>query len=320
MWKYCLNKIAELISVLILISFFSFSIIYYAPGDVSNMYITMDMTDDEIAAVRNELGVDRSMGEQYIDWVSKLLQGNLGVSYANRMEVAPQIMSRLPATFLLMGTSMIFSLLIAIPLGLLSGYKKNKKIDNLISCFLNIGMSVPSFLVGIILIVIFAGKLHVLPVGGMNSAGNTSITDTVKHLILPCVTLSMGSLVTYSRYIRTNTITQLNEEYILTAEAKGTSEWNIMFKHVLKNTLLPVVTLIGMHLPSFVCGSFIVETVFGWPGAGTYAMTAVKNRDYPIIMAYVMMSGFLLVVGNFVVDIIYGFLDPRIKRRNNFGK
>ena len=133
-------------------------------------------------------------------------------------------------------------------------------------------------------------------------------------MILPCITLSIGRLAIYIRYIRANAIGQLSEEYVLTAEAKGDSQMKILFKHVLKNTLLPIITLMGMNLSSLVCGSFIVESVFGWPGVGTLAMTAINSRDYPIIMAYVMLSGFLLVLGNFLADLLYAFVDPRIKR------
>lgn len=315
MWKYCFEKIMELVIVMILLSFFAFAVIYYAPGDVSDMYISMDMTEEEVAEVRERMGVTQSMSVQYIEWLREALKGNLGVSFSNRMEVVPQILSRMTATFLLMGTSMLLSLLFAIPLGLLAGYKENTWIDNLIGLLTNIGMSVPSFWLGMILIILFSAVLHLLPIGGMYTIGDGSIPDLLKHLIMPCMALSFGQLATYVRYIRTNTIRQLHEEYVLTAEAKGTVEWKILFRHVLKNTLFPVITLVGMNLPSLVCGSFITETVFGWPGAGMFAMTAIGNRDYPIIMAYVMMSGLLLVVGNFATDLLYTFLDPRVKRR-----
>ena len=208
-------------------------------------------------------------------------------------------MQRLPATIILMGSSMILSLLLAIPLGLWSGYKKNSWLDNLISSLAYMGMSIPSFWFGMLLIIVFAAVLKVLPSSGMHTVGNVSAFDTFQHMILPCITLSIGHVAVYIRYIRANTIGQLSEEYVLTAEAKGDSQTKILFRHVLKNTLLPIITLMGMNLASLVCGSFIVES---------------GSRDYPVIMAYVMLSGFLLVVGNFIADLLYAFVDPRIKR------
>lgn len=314
MWKYCLKKLVRLIVVMFLISFLSFAVIYFAPGDISDMYVTADMSEEQKENLIAELGLDKSMGEQYGAWVNKMLHGDMGVSLSNKAAVWPQIQQRLPATVLLMGSSIVLSLVLAIPLGLWSGYKKNTWIDNIISSISYMGMSLPSFWFGMLLIILFSSILHILPSSGMHTVGNTSAWDTFQHMILPCVTLSIGHVAIYIRYIRANTIGQLSEEYVLTAEAKGNSERKTLFGHVLKNTLLPIITLLGMNLVSLVCGSFIVETVFGWPGVGTLAMSAIGSRDYPVIMAYVMLSGFLLVVGNFLADLLYAFVDPRIKR------
>lgn len=314
MWKYCIKKTVQVMIVMVLISFFSFAIIYFAPGDISSMYVTADMTEEQKANIIAELGLDKSMTEQYVAWAERALHGDLGVSMSNKASVWPQFKQRLPATILLMGCSMILSLVLAIPLGLWSGYKKNTWIDNVISSLSYMGMSIPSFWFGMLLIILFSAILKVLPSSGMHTVGKESAFDTFKHMILPCITLSIGHLAVYIRYIRANTIGQLSEEYVLTAEAKGDSRVKILFMHVLKNTLLPIITLMGMNLASLVCGSFIVESVFGWPGIGTFAMTAINSRDYPIIMAYIMLSGFLLVLGNFLADLLYAFVDPRIKR------
>ena len=314
MWKYCGKKIIETLIVMLLISFFSFAIIYIAPGDISSMYITGDMSEAEREAVIEKLGVNRSLPEQYLGWLDRALHGELGVSLSNKASVAPQLMRRLPTTILLMGCALLLSLMLAIPLGLWAGYKKNGIVDNIISFLSYIGMSIPSFWLGMLFIILFTAKLGILPSGGMHTVGNESTFDTIKHLIMPSLTLSLGTLATFIRYIRTNTIGQLAEEYVLTAEAKGTTASNILRKHVLKNTLLPIITLLGMNLASLVCGSFIIESVFGWPGIGMFAMSAIGQRDYPIIMAYIMLSGFILVIGNLLADILYAFADPRIKR------
>ena len=209
---------------------------------------------------------------------------------------------------------MILSFVLAIPLGLWAGLKKNTWIDNLISSLSYVGMSVPSFWLGMLLIILFTAKLGILPSSGMHTVGQNSVFDTFKHMIMPCITLSLGHLATYIRYIRANTVGQLGEEYVLTAKAKGTPGRKILFRHVMKNTLLPIITLMGMNLASLICGSVIIESVFGWPGIGTLAMSAIGVRDYPMIMAYIMMSGFILVVGNFLADMLYAVVDPRIKR------
>ena len=299
---------------MILVSFFSFAVIYLAPGDVSAMYITSDMTEEQKDAVRADLGLDKSMPQQYLAWAKKAIHGDFGVSLANKNAVLPQILDRLPSTLLLMGTSFVLSVILAIPLGLWSGYKRNKWADKIISGISYVGMSMPSFWLGMMLIIIFSGKLHILPSSGMHTVGVDSVFDTIRHLILPCITLSVANLAIYIRYVRSNTIGQLGEEYVLAAKARGTTGPAILRRHILKNTLLPIITLLGMNLASIVCGSFIIETVFGWPGIGTLAMEAIGTRDYPIIMVYVMLSGFILVIGNFIADLLYAFADPRIKR------
>ena len=272
--------------------------------------------DEEKEAIRENLGLNKSMPEQYWGWAKEVLKGDFGISLANHTSVSEQIIKRLPATLQLMGAALVLSVLLAIPLGLWSGYRKNTWIDNIISGLSYIGMSIPSFWLGMVLIIVFAAKLHILPSSGMHSVGNESFLDTVKHMIMPCITLSLSNLAVFIRYIRSNTIGQLGDEYVLAAKAKGTTGGKLLKRHILKNTLLPIITLLGMNLASIVCGSFIIESVFGWPGIGTLAMTAIGVRDYPVIMAYVMLSGIILVVGNFIADILYAFADPRIKRED----
>ena len=314
MLKYCLKKIGQLAIVMLLISFFSFSIIYLAHGDSSSMYLTPDMTEAERQLITEKLGLDKSMPEQYWGWLTEALQGNFGVSLSYNTPVAPMLLRRLPSTILLMGVSLLVSLALAIPLGLIAGYKKNTWADNLISSFAYFGMSIPSFYFGMLMIILFTATLHWLPSSGMHSVGVDTPLDTLQHMIMPVLTMALGTMASKIRYVRANTIGQLSEEYVLASKAKGCTPAQILRKHVLKNTLLPIITILGMNMASLVCGSFIIESVFGWPGVGSFAMEAIGKRDYPVIMAYIMLSGFILVVGNFVADILYSFADPRIKR------
>lgn len=314
MLKYCLKKIGQLAIVMLLISFFSFAIIDLAPGDISSMYLTPDMTEAERQLITEKLGLDKSMPEQYWGWLAEALQGNFGVSLSYNTPVAPMLLRRLPSTILLMGVSLLVSLALAIPLGLIAGYKKNTWADNLISSFAYFGMSIPSFYFGMLMIILFTATLHWLPSSGMHSVGVDTPLDTLQHMIMPVLTMALGTMASKIRYVRANTIGQLSEEYVLASKAKGCTPAQILRKHVLKNTLLPIITILGMNMASLVCGSFIIESVFGWPGVGSFAMEAIGKRDYPVIMAYIMLSGFILVVGNFVADILYSFADPRIKR------
>ncbi len=314
MIQYIGRKAAELFVVMLIISFFSFGIIYIAPGDISNMYIKEWMTDEEIAIVRAELGVDEPFLKQYGNWLKHALQGDFGKSAANDQPVMPQLTRRLPSTVLLMGTSSLFAFLVAIPLGLWSGRRPNSALDRFVSGLSYAGISLPSFWFAMILIIIFSGKLGILPSSGMHTVGRTDFWDGLKHMILPVLTLSIGSISSYTRYIRANTMKEMNEEYVVTARAKGLRENGILKKHVLKNTLLPIITILGMSLPSLFTGSFITETIFAWPGIGSFAREAIGKRDFPIIMAYVMISGSLLVIGNFIADVLYAALDPRIRK------
>ena len=314
MLKYCLKKIGQLAIVMLLISFFSFAIIDLAPGDISSMYLTPDMTEAERQLITEKLGLDKSMPEQYWGWLTEALQGNFGVSLSYNTPVAPMLLRRLPSTILLMGVSLLVSLALAIPLGLIAGYKKNTWADNLISSFAYFGMSIPSFYFGMLMIILFTATLHWLPSSGMHSVGVDTPLDTLQHMIMPVLTMALGTMASKIRYVRANTIGQLSEEYVLASKAKGCTPAQILRKHVLKNTLLPIITILGMNMASLVCGSFIIESVFGWPGVGSFALEAIGKRDHPVIMAYIMLSGFILVVGNFVADILYSFADPRIKR------
>lgn len=314
MKNYILKRIVQMIPVLILVSIFSFMIIHFAPGDPINMYIRPDMTEEEIEIIRQNLGLDGSIVEQYFAWLLNVCKGNFGNSVINHQPVATQIFNKLPATLLLMGTSFILSIVIAIPLGLVSGMKKNKLIDQIISIFSYIGISIPSFWFGLMLLVVFALNLRLFPVNGMRTTGVESVFDVIWHLVLPSIVLSVDNIAVFTRYIRSNTITQLEEEYVLTAKAKGVPKKRIMTGHVLKNCLLPIITIAGMNLASLVTGSFIIESVFGWPGMGTLGMSAINSRDYPMIMGFTMLSCLILIIGNLVADLLYSVADPRIKQ------
>lgn len=310
---YIVKRLLQIIPVIILTSILSFAIIYMAPGDPAEFYRTPNMTEEDMEIIRNNMGLNQPVPVQYIKWVKNILKGDWGYSIHNKKAVTSQIAEKLPATLGIMGASILFSLAAAIPLGLLAGSKKDTVIDKIISTLNYIGISIPEFWFAILLILLFSLKLKLLPGSGMHTTGEDSILDIVKHAIMPVLTLSVGKISIYVRYIRANVITQMEEEYVTTAIAKGTSKKRILFGHVMKNCLLPVITVVGMNMGSLVAGSYIVETVFGWPGLGIFGITAIRTRDYPLIMGTTMLSCIVLIMGNFIADICYHFADPRIK-------
>lgn len=308
-----------MIFVWILVSIFSFSIVYFAPGDPLYIYMTPGatghkMTDEELDRMRESLGLNGNVVEQYVSWAGKAARGNLGISINNKKPVLDQILEKLPCTAGLMGASLILSLVIAIPLGLIAGTHKNKLADNIISGLTYLGISVPAFWLGIMMIIVFSMTFKLLPGSGMRTIGVNSPWDVIRHGIMPALVLSLNNMAVFVRYIRSNTIVQLEEEYVLTAVSKGAGKKRIMYGHVLKNCMLPVITSVGSRLGTLVTGSFIIESVFAWPGLGTLGMSAINNRDYPMIMGITMFSCTMLLLGNFLADILYGFADPRIKQ------
>ena len=319
MKKFVLRRFTQMIFVWILVSIFSFSIVYFAPGDPLYIYMTPGatghkMTDEELDRMRESLGLNGNVVEQYVSWAGKAARGNLGISINNKKPVLDQILEKLPCTAGLMGASLILSLVIAIPLGLIAGTHKNKLADNIISGLTYLGISVPAFWLGIMMIIVFSMTFKLLPGSGMRTIGVNSPWDVIRHGIMPALVLSLNNMAVFVRYIRSNTIVQLEEEYVLTAVSKGAGKKRIMYGHVLKNCMLPVITSVGSRLGTLVTGSFIIESVFAWPGLGTLGMSAINNRDYPMIMGITMFSCTMLLLGNFLADILYGFADPRIKQ------
>ena len=312
--KYIVKRILGLIPVLLLVSIFSYLIIQAAPGDPIDNYIRPGMSQEQIEAVREEYGLNGNVAEQYINWLTHVLKGDMGTSIRKNRPVTEMIAERLPATLLLMGTSLLISIIVSIPLGLWSGLHKNKAVDKVVSIITYLGISVPPFWFGMIMVLAFALGLHWFPTGGMHSLNVNTTSDLIWHMVLPAIVLSLNNMAVFTKYIRSNTISQLEEDYVVTAKSKGTNKKKILFKHVLKNCLLPIITLVGINIAGLVCGSFVIENVFSWPGIGRLCMEAVGNRDYPVIMGYTMFSCLILFLGNLLADVLYAVADPRIRQ------
>jgi len=313
MFKIILKRIIQAIPILIVISIISFFLVNLAPGDPVQAFVTPKMSENDILRIRKNLGLDKPILVQYFYWLKNILKGNFGYSYINYRPVLKQIMERIPATLGLMGISMLVSVILSIPLGIISAVHKNKFIDRFISNTSYIGISIPSFWFAMILIYVFTAKLGILPSIGMRTVGVESVIDVIKHGIMPSIVLSFSNIAVLTRYIRSSVIGQLKESYVATAYSKGMSKNVVLYGHVLKNSILPVITILGMSLPNLVSGAFITETIFGWPGMGRLGISAIYSFDYPVIMAITMISSIMLVIGNLLADIGYYFVDPRIK-------
>lgn len=313
MLKLILNRVKVLIPMLILISILSFGLLELAPGDPADAYINPLMSAQDIENIRVNMGLDKPVYVRYLSWLKNTLSGNLGISYINHMPVTEQIMEKMGNTFILMDTSLIFSILVAIPLGIFLAVNKNSITSKISSIFNYIGVSIPSFWIGMILISIFSVKLNIFPSGGMHTIGNDSIGDLVKHLVLPVITLGLYNTAIFTNYVEASVNEQLKKQYVVTARAKGLSEKVILFKHVLKNSLTSLVTILGMSIQKLVTGAFVTEVVFSWPGMGRLMIDSIFSRDYTVIMAITMLSALFLILGNLVADILYLLIHPKIK-------
>lgn len=308
------RRLLQLFPMLLFISLVSFLLVKLAPGDPVQAYITPRMSPDDIERIRQSMGLDKPLPVQYLLWLKNLLQGDLGYSLIYHRPVLTMIAERIPATLGLMGASLLLAIVLAIPLGLLAGAFQYRWLDHVLNLFAYVGISVPIFWFGILLITVFSVQLNWLPSMGMRTIGmEDSWLDVVRHGILPCIALTFYNLSSYVRYIRSNTISQLSADYVQTQLAYGATRSSILFRHVLKNVLLPVITLFGLSFGELIVGAYVTESVFSWPGMGLLGIQSITSLDYPLIMAIILLSSLMLIAGNLLADLLYRVADPRIK-------
>lgn len=276
-------------------------------GDPAQAMLPDEATVEQIASFRHQYGLDRSVPVQYARYLANLAQGNFGVSLSERRPVTELVLGRLGATLQLAAAALAISLLVGIPAGLLAALTRNSLWDRLLMGLAFIGHAAPTFFVGIVLILIFSLRLRLLPSSGRGSW---------QHLVLPALTLATGLLASLARMTRSSLLEVIRQEYIRVARAKGLSERRVIVHHALRNAALPVVTLLGLSVGVMIGGAAITETVFAWPGVGRLAIAAITIRDYPVIQFIVLLVAASVVVANFLVDLAYGLLDPRISQRS----
>ena len=313
MLKYLIKRILQAVPLLLLITILCFILIDLAPYDAIDARINDKMTPAQIAQLKEEAGLNDPMPVQYLRWLGGLLKGDLGMSLINHTDIATDLREKIPNTIKLVLPSYATAYLLAIGLGLIAGRYKNSWLDKIINSLASIGLAVPTFFVALLFIYYFGLKLDLFPVMGMHSLGEDSFQDFLHHLVMPYAVLVIGFLPDLTRYVRSSTITQFEEDYVTVQKAFGSGSGTILLRHVSKNVLLPMITKLGLALPMLVTGAVITETVFAWPGIGVYFTTAIRNLDYPVVMAVLVLSGSLVILGNLISDILCATIDPRIR-------
>jgi peptide/nickel transport system permease protein len=284
-----------------------------APGGPDALFARNGrMSQEQLEAVRHNMGLDRPVHEQLVIWLGNLARGNLGISYTQYRPVSDVIWDVVPNTLLLMGTGMMISLAAALIFGVLAARRPGGFFDSLTSFISYFGLAMPVFWFGLMLQLLFAVHLGWLPSAGMQSAAGGGALDVARHLALPAFTIAIGSIAGWSRYVRSSTIESLSQDYVRTGRAKGMDEQRVLLGHVLRNALIPFITVVGIDVPLYLTGAVLTETVFSWPGMGRLFFDALTVRDYPILMGILLLGAVLIVLGNLIADILYGVLDPRI--------
>lgn len=315
MFKYSFKRILQAIPLLLLISFIVFSLIQLAPFDVIDSLATPNMTPEQIELLKDQNGLNQPFLVQYLVWLKNILSGNFGHSLLTQHSIAGDLAEKIPNTISLVLPAYLTALLFAIALGLLSAANRGKWLDRLIDAFASLGIAVPTFWFAMILIYLFGYRLKLLPFIGMHTLGKEgNLPDFLAHFILPYLTLVMAFMPELIRYIRTSAIIEVDKDYVTVQEAFQASKADIFGRHIARNVLIPIVTQIGMALPMLVTGALITETIYAWPGVGPYLTSATKALDYPIIMAVMLLSASLVILGNLLSDILYSIVDPRISR------
>ena len=314
MVSYLARRAAWLALALLGVSVITFALGVLAPGDPAEVVVERrlnqpppkEMVDEE----RRILGLDRPIPQQYLTWVGRAVRGDLGRSWLRDLRVSDALRQRVPRTAVLAAAAALLSILIGVPLGVLSAARRNSVADHLCRLGALLGASIPSYFAAYVLIFVFAVTLRALPVFGFGS---------MAHLVLPAITLALGPASTLSRLTRSSVLEVLGEDYVRTARAKGLRPFGVLLHHALRNALVPILTVTGLSLGHLLAGAIAVETVFAWPGLGDLAVGAIRDRDFPLIQGFVLLSGTAYVLLNFAIDLSYGWADPRIRAESTGG-
>lgn len=322
MTRYALRRLLESIPLLVLVSALVFGLLQASPGSpLAQLERDPTISQEQIALLAEEMGLNDPWLVQYGRWAAGALQGDFGISLQTRRPVLVEVGERLPNTAVLVGVAFVVTLLISVPVGVLSAVRQYSWFDHLVTTLAFAGQSIPIFWFGLMLILVFYLTLSnpvtggpLFPAGGMySSSGDPGLLDRAWHLVLPVTMLSATWVAWYTRFLRSSMLEVLNQDYVRTARAKGVVERSVIYRHALRNAALPLITLIALDLPIVFSGALFTETIFSWPGMGRLFFQSALRRDYPILMAIVMLTSALIVVSNLLADLAYAYVDPRIR-------
>ena len=319
MLNYIVRRVLQMIPTMLGVSFVIFLIFALAPGDFLSSNMDPNLSSDRREEIRAMYHLDQPKHVQYYHWMKGVVtEGSFGESFYYKKPVVEVMKDYIPNSFILSAASLILGLLIAVPIGIVSATKQYSIFDKVFTVFALIGISMPSFFFGLILIKYLGVEFGMFPISGMTEPGSSAtgiahMLDVLKHMTLPLIVLTLGSVGGWMRYTRSSMLEVVRQDYIRTARAKGLKERVVIYRHALKNALIPVVTLLGMSIPGLFSGATLTETIFNWPGIGPVQLTAVNNRDYYLLMGINLSLAFLTLFGNLIADIVYGAIDPRIR-------
>ena len=314
MLRFLVGRFWQSLVLLVIVSMIGFAVLTLAPGGpLSQFTLTPGMTQAQLARIAHQMGLDRPLPIQYWEWFTRLLQGDWGRSYRDNRPVLDVIWEHLLATLLLMGTSTVISVFIGTWVGVLGALKRYSVFDYAATVGAMVALSIPTFWFGLIAIYIFALRLGWLPAGNMYTIGDSSVLDYAVHLIMPSLVLALVNVAVWSRYMRTAVLDVMNQDFIRTAKAKGLTRAAVLTRHILRNALVPMITLLGLQLPTILSGALVTETVFTWPGMGRLFLDSLGYSDYPVVMGLLMLSAILVLIGNLLADVTVAFIDPRIR-------
>lgn len=314
---YVIRRLISAVFVLLFVSVISFATLKAAPGNelLARMSpeVVSELSAKQIAQDEQALGLNQPLPVQYWRWLDSTLHGNLGYSSAEAVPVAGLLTSHIGPTVLLMGVALLIALILSVPLGILAAVRHRTRFDYFISTLPIVMIGVPGFVLCLVVIFFFAVYLNILPVAGMHTPGVASFGDLVRHLILPAFVLSIGFGAPLLRFTRASMLDTLSSDYIVTARAKGISNFAVVFHHAFRNALLPLITVIGLSLADVISGAVIVETIFAWPGMGYLAVTAANDRDMPVMLGLVLVIAVVVTFANLLADLAYAWADPRVR-------
>lgn len=318
MTRFIVRRLIQAALTLLGVTMLTFALVRLAPGDPVSMMVAGagEMSAEDIAALRAAYGVDEPLPQQYLRWLGRLAQGDLGHSLLSKRPVSQMIAAALPNTIQLSLLALLVALLVGVPLGIIAALKRGTWVDQAIRVLSVGGHAIPPFWLGLLFILTLSVQFRLFPVGGMLTIGASEwdIGDRLAHLVGPVLTLSLAGIANYTRYLRTEALDTLAQDHVRTARSKGLPERGVLVWHVLRNSLTPVVTALGGVLAALVSGALVVEQVFAWPGMGRLAFEAARGKDYPVIMGVVVLTSALLLVSYLIRDILYGVVDPRVSR------